>query len=136
LLRFAAEFHILNLSLDNGMSWLSQATSKMFTLFSSHGNSINTTTKTSKCWYVTFMSVHISWRNRKHVCVLCAVIMHAGICQNMKCWEARHEAECFSTLCNSTQDEFSISFIKYESLRSFVHAMGSCTACATANQIV
>jgi hypothetical protein len=78
------------------------------------------------------------WRNRKRVRVLSAVIKHAGICQNTR------EAECFSTLfkcsdkypAHSTADKFSISLIKYKSLRSFARIVGSYKAHATANQIV
>jgi hypothetical protein len=44
------------------------------------------------------------------------------------------DKKCFIT-AHSTADKFSISFIKYKSLRSFAHAVGSYNACATANQI-
>jgi hypothetical protein len=41
---------------------------------------------------------------------------------------------CFKTE-HSTADKFSISFIKYKSLKRFVPAVGSYKARATANQI-
>jgi hypothetical protein len=89
------------------------------------------------------------WRNRKRVHVLCAVIRHAEICQNTRevlrsmtqsgvlpntfrvFWQI---PKCFVT-AQSTADKFSISFIKFKSLRGFAHAVGSYKACATANQI-
>jgi hypothetical protein len=79
------------------------------------------------------MYFHCYWRNRKHVCMLCAVIKHAGICQNTR--EVLRNMTRSGVLLNtfqlmwqipksfitarSTVDKFSISFIKYKSLRSF-----------------
>jgi hypothetical protein len=66
----------------------------------------------------------------------------------VQCWEARREAECFPNTfwvfwqipkcfitAHSTVDKFSISFIKYKSLRSFARAVGSYKPHTTANQI-
>jgi hypothetical protein len=69
----------------------------------------------------------LCWRNRKCICVLCAVIKHGGVCQNTRAvlrsttrsgvspntfrvfWQ---KPKCFIS-AHSTADKFSISFIFY-----------------------
>jgi hypothetical protein len=56
------------------------------------------------------------------------------VCQNTREVLRSTMQKCFIT-AHSTTDKFSIFFIKYKSLRSLAHAVGSYKARATANQI-